>query len=77
MATQQFQIEKNVPIPQANAFGRNAKYPFRQMEVGDSFFASDTTVQKMSNNACGYKARGHGTFTCRAVDGGVRVWRIA
>lgn len=73
MATQNFQIEKNVPAPSAG----NAKYPWRQMAIGDSFFVPNVSTQKMSNAASARKTRGVGTFTCRAEEGGVRVWRIA
>ncbi len=38
-------IEKNIPIPE-RVRGRNPKYDFRAMDVGDSFFtAGDSRVQ--------------------------------
>jgi hypothetical protein len=62
-------IEKGVPVPHGH---RTTKYPWPEMEIGDSFFAptkspNPTNAQKRY----GYK------FTCRTVDGGYRVWRIA
>ncbi len=68
-------IEKNVPIP-AKSGRLTSKYPFKQMELGDSFFvATDKPIRTMTSlRACaknaGVKA------TCRKVAGGVRVWRI-
>lgn len=76
------QIEKGVPVPTLNAVRR--RYPFAQMEVGDSFLvradgqkarrARYGTVKK-----CAYVfTERHGAgrvFTVRQVDDGVRVWR--
>ena len=70
----EFVIEKNVPIPLGHAA---AKYPLREMEIGDSFFvpgigkASDFSASYMAGKRLGRK------FTIRAVEGGIRVWRIA
>lgn len=72
-----FQIEKNIPIPGVAA--RNTKYPFLQLEVGDSFFVPCAEEQKKS-----FRGRLAGRvvkikdrkFTVRSVDGGMRVWRI-
>jgi hypothetical protein len=68
-------IEKNVPVPTESA---KAKYPFRTMVVGDSFFVeSDTkgrTVTKLLSATRNYPDR---KFTARQVEGGVRVWRTA
>lgn len=74
------QIDKNIPIPPRPTLpGRPSKYPFAEMEVGDSF-ATDkpcrgTTISGSINFAAkklGYK------FTSRKqADGTIRVWRIA
>jgi hypothetical protein len=64
-------IDKQIPIPN----GRN-KYPFAEMEIGDSFFVAN--VRSSNIQLRYYKPK---QFTRRSVvkDGvqGVRVWRIA
>lgn len=67
-----FEIEKGVAIPRGRGM-----YPFRNMEVGDSFFVPGATAKNLSTCACQFSARhGHGwKFSVRTVDGGVRVWR--
>lgn len=70
----QYEIEQNIPIPAANrgGRGRNLKYPFPNMGVGDSFFAPDCKTGAMARAAGYWRPK---KFTCRKVDGGVRVWR--
>ncbi len=68
-------IEKGVPIPlQANTPLR--RYPWAEMEVGDSFFAPimPGSISGQIRNA--QRRHGH-KYTTRKVCGGVRVWRIA
>jgi hypothetical protein len=74
-----FQIEKDLPVPDVIS-GRRAKYPWRRMEVGDSFFTPETSrsglsgAKRHAEKATGFK------FTCstRVENGikGVRVWRV-
>ena len=86
----QITIDKNVPIPESKfgqgGFGRKPKYPFADMEVGDSFLVKCIRKQRgrvqtrLCNAASIYK-RKHDRktdFTTRASDdeGGIRVWRI-
>lgn len=77
-----FTIEKNVPIPSgAGKRGRAPIYPFRQMEVGDSFFVEsevDSKVQSTLTNAAFSISKSDASFrfSVRRVDGGYRVWRI-
>lgn len=76
------QIEKDVPIP-ADDSRRVSKYPFRDMEVGDSFFVAcengnpaKAAIAVRSSAIIWGKRKGHRKFTTRIVEGGVRVWRI-
>lgn len=72
----EFKIEKNVEFPRNPA----SKYPFLDMEIGDSFFVSvdrecekSYTGQRITNSGrmvTGYK------FSYRKVEGGVRIWRV-
>ena len=69
-------IEHGMPIP---ADGRRRPiYPFDAMTVGDSFFVPNKKPTDISG-AVHYAQRKHPgwRFARRAVDGGVRVWRVA
>jgi hypothetical protein len=70
----QIKVEKAIPIPQ----DRN-KYPFKTMEVGDSFFvpANGEALQRVQNRVSNsWKRHASKRFLSRQIDGGVRVWRI-
>ena len=64
-------IDKNIPLPP-----HKSKYPFRSMEVGDSFFS---TASRSSIGSSASKLKGI-KFSTRTVneDGvrGTRVWRV-
>ncbi len=72
-----FVIEKNVPIPLKGNVRR--KYPFAQMEVGDSIFVAGDAAktENISCSANAYGKRNGAKFSARCVEGGVRIWRIA
>lgn len=69
-------IENNVPIPDKG----NSKYPWLEMEVGDSFFVENPPKQKngypstMATTAT--RRLSPKKFVQRVVDNGLRVWRI-
>lgn len=63
-------IEKGVPIPVED--GRN-KYPWKVMEVGDSFSIPKLTVSTGATNER-YKPK---KFISRKDGDGYRIWRIA
>ena len=71
------EIEKTIPIPRAHA--TRGKYPFHQMEIGDSFVVPvDRRIA--ASVACDWYKRKHGMkFVTRKTEDGkfVRVWRIA
>jgi hypothetical protein len=67
-------IEKGIPVP---TDARRAKWPWKDMDVGDSFLMPDAkqkNVQPMTSIA---GSRLNRRFIARQVDGGVRVWRVA
>lgn len=74
-----FAIEKNIPQPKSNA-GRQAKYPWKSMEVGDSFFVpcpvDEQRKRRSSITASGISALGKGKVSAAIEDKGIRVWRI-
>ena len=69
-----YKIEKNIPIPFSSGQGRFPKYPFAQMQVGDSVL-----IPLNSRSAAYSWAKLHDRrFTCRPEGTkSVRVWRIA
>ena len=70
-------IEKGVPIPKRlYAGGRNTKYPWDEMVVGDSIFCEGKTSKTLSASALTWGKRHGRRFACRNAEGGVRVWRI-
>lgn len=71
------QIDKGIPIPENARRGRHG-YPWADMGVGDSFFVSNGRVANF-RSTCWHACVRHKPkkFICRAVEGGVRVWRIA
>ena len=74
-AAVQIVIEKNVPAP---ANPRRRKYPFAEMEVGDSFFAPNIKISSVTYSFARHPGK---KFTARTVTEngvkGFRVWRIA
>jgi hypothetical protein len=79
-----FEIEKNVPI--FTKHKKEPKYPFNEMEVGDSFLVTTSNEkEKFIVRAAAYafakyqnkKTGGNIKFKTASVENGdVRVWRI-
>lgn len=71
-------VEKNIPMP---GQGRNCIYPWRAMEVGDSFFVPGKTAREMSAGKSIAQRLTTFKFTQRSVVEnevkGVRIWRTA
>jgi len=75
----EYKIEHNIPIPVSRS-----KYPFDEMEVGDSFFVKCEKKDKAKKqgilfscaNQNAKRRKSERTFSTRQVDGGIRVWRI-
>lgn len=66
-----FQIERGVPAPRGN---RKIKWPFKNMQVGDSF------VARVPNRQSFYVASSGQGMKCavqKQIDGTYRVWRTA
>lgn len=89
MADYKFPIEKSVPVPPTISV--SARYPYAEMEVGDSFFVPETTLTqhgkpiKFSGLASMTSRKGTEMtkalgktykFISRKVKGGFRVWRV-
>lgn len=66
-------IENGIPLPPPRM--RAAKYPFNEMEVGDSFFVPDTNRSFTGAMLSSSKRSGR-RFATRMIDGGIRVLRV-
>lgn len=69
-----YKVDKDLEMPEIRGRGREAKYPFAQMEPGDSFMAPKTARAA----AYMYGKRTGTLFTSRVInERNVRIWRIA
>lgn len=84
------EIDKDIPLPTACGRGPPAKYPFAEMEVGDSFavpltgerygnHSSDKAAVSLSVTSHTYGKRHGKKFTVRQLndEGVARVWRVS
>lgn len=79
------EIENDIPVPSKNAKGdRRAKYPLGELEIGQSFFVptpfgkTSRQLQMSISGSVDYITKKTGRrFTSRALESGVRIWRIA
>ncbi len=72
-----WEIEKNVAMPVVARKSKKSKYPFREMEVGDSVFFPDTTTAGKETAYAHNLTRKTGLrFRTNAENGGVRIWRV-
>ena len=74
------EIEKGVPLPKRSrgpGRPRSGKYPFQQMEVGDSFLISNVASNSVACISGRWAKRTGFKFSQRKVEGGYRVWRVA
>jgi hypothetical protein len=74
-------IEKNVPVPESRARKGNSKYPFPDMEEGDSFFIIGYSREKMQSiSSCGrtwfQKNKPDFTIISRKEGDGIRFWCV-
>lgn len=68
-----YSVDIGVPMPDRPASGRPPKYPFGEMEVGDSFSFAEGEAARVGNAAKSYSHRNGGVrFSIR----GCRIWRV-
>ena len=70
-----FVIDKDVPIPSS----WNAKYPFGELLIGDSFYtgaATRKTTSTIRSAAAVFGRRHNMKFITRAEGRGLRIWRV-
>jgi len=72
-----FEINKDIPIPIGNPC---SIYPWRDLEIGDSFFVPNKNSGSFGSVIFSAKKRTGRNFTSRSViengEHGVRIWRI-
>lgn len=68
-------IDKNVPVPKILRGGA-VKYPFAQMQVGDSIFLEGQTTNKASALSAYWRRKFNWVFIARGEKNGARIWRI-
>ena len=74
-----YHVEAGIEMPESGV--KEVKYPFKEMDIGDSFFVSfevggDGLVRRMHSTAYNYGKRLGRKFLARKVEGGVRIWRM-
>ena len=68
-----FTLERGLDIPERKT---GPKYPYDQLELGDSFYLEGGDLSKLCNANYREWRRTGKKFTARKVENGVRVWRI-
>lgn len=67
-------IDKNIPLP---AKREHLTYPFKELEVGDSFEVPEGKEMSVRSLVSIRNGRGKEQYSVRTIDGIVRAWRIA
>ncbi len=76
-------IESGIPIPLCQGKGNRSKYPWGDMNIGDSFFEplngrDPKSVMSILQNCKTHFVKSRKSkfkFTIRTAEGGLRVWR--
>ena len=73
-----FEIEKNIEIPK-ECRGRPPIWPFASMEIGESFAVpiEDGKKARLAANAYKITSKTGWSYTSRASDGHMRIWRTS
>lgn len=71
-------IDVGLPAPEGNSRGREARFPFADMEVGESVLIPKAYATRADITwACCHLRRRRGMqFVRKATTAGVRVWRV-
>lgn len=70
----EFKIEKNIPI--ASRAGKS-KYPFAEMEIGDSFSVPDRIAIRVRSSMSTYQTKNNKKFLLINCGNEYRCWRKA
>jgi hypothetical protein len=73
-------IQKNIPMPVTKPRGKNGRrteiYPWRQMQVGDSFLFPERIGRGAYAAAKARSNSGAEKFEVRKTEAGFRCWRV-
>lgn len=73
----EIEIQKNIPVPKKALTHGNTKYPFNEMEVGDSFLIAGSKQNCHSATAGANFRYPTKRFKVLKTDEGYRCWRMA
>lgn len=80
----EIKIETGIPLPKYGLRGRKIKYPFRQMNIGDSFYLEKPNPPPKKHGTAQWYSKIYGSAKAqgarcavRQERDGIRVWRIA
>ena len=67
-------IDKGIPMPESK---NSSKYPWGELEIGDSFLAVGAkTISSLTNSKRGAALRYGMEYITRTTPEGIRVWRV-
>jgi hypothetical protein len=71
-------IAKGIKMPEKDSRGRNCKYPWETMKVGDSFLFPKTVLSSSNRSLVSISSKRYApkSFVSRTTDKGLRCWRI-
>lgn len=72
--TDQIKIDHNIPVPP-----RGGRYPFAEMQVGDSFFVAGKKPGTLLSASFAFRKKNDvldRKFSARSENYGARIWRI-
>jgi len=72
-----YEIEQGFDMPKGNGKNGRKKYPFPDMDIGDSFFVSADKYQNARNAASGHSKKFGKVFSFRKTEKGARCWRMS
>jgi hypothetical protein len=70
---ERIEIEKNIPAP--TSLHPRQKYPFHEMDIGDSFWVASKSVRSAISSFVKHN-KSDKVFVTRTERDGTRVWRI-
>jgi hypothetical protein len=72
-----FVIEKGIPIKRMVRNKSSTRFPFAELEVGDSFEIPTEKRNSLATWARQWAIKNGKVFTVRATENGIRIWRRA
>lgn len=74
MARRRYDIDKGILYP----LEKLQKYPFKELEIGDSFFDNTSTPETVRQHVhiANHRLKPKRFSSRKTMEGGVRVWRL-